>query len=48
MGTPVSAGRRLLAWIYAHGVEPGSWLPQGIRFGIAIALLTVVPWYLIY
>jgi hypothetical protein len=37
-----------LAWIYARGVEPGPWLPHGIRFGIAIALLTVVPWYLIY
>ena len=37
-----------LAWIYARGVEPGPWLPQGIRFGIAVALLTVVPTYLIY
>ena len=37
-----------LAWIYARGVEPGPWLPQGIRFGIAIALLTAVPTYLIY
>lgn len=37
-----------LAWIYARGVEPGPWLPQGIRFGIAVALLTAVPTYLIY
>ena len=37
-----------LAWIYARGVEPGPWLPQGIRFGVAVALLTAVPWYLIY
>jgi len=37
-----------LAWIYARGVEPGPWIPQGLRFGIAVALLTVVPTYLIY
>ncbi len=35
-------------WIYARGVEPKPWLGQGIRYGIAIALLTVVPTYLIY
>lgn len=35
-------------WIYARGVEGKPWLPQGIRFGIAVALLTVVPTYLIY
>jgi len=35
-------------WIYARGVEPKPWLGQGIRYGIAIALLTVVPAYLIY
>jgi len=37
-----------LAWIYSRGVESSPWLPQGIRFGIAIALLTVVPTYIIY
>lgn len=37
-----------LVWIYSRGVEPLPWLPQGIRFGIAIALLTVVPTYMIY
>ncbi len=37
-----------LVWIYSRGVEPTPWLPQGIRFGIAIALLTVVPTYTIY
>ena len=36
------------AWIYARGVEAKPWLPQGIRFGIAIALLTSVPTYIIY
>jgi hypothetical protein len=35
-------------WIYARGVEPKPWLPQGVRFGVAIALLTIVPTYLIY
>lgn len=35
-------------WIYSRGVEPKSWLPQGIRFGLAIALLAVVPIYMIY
>jgi len=37
-----------LVWVYARGVEAKPWLAQGIRFGIAIALLTVVPTYLIY
>lgn len=35
-------------WIYSRGVEATPWLPQGIRFGLAIALLTVVPLYMIY
>ena len=35
-------------WIYAKGVEARDWLPQGIRYGIAVALLTVVPTYIIY
>ena len=37
-----------LVWIYARGVEPKAWLAQGVRFGIAVALLTVVPTYTIY
>jgi hypothetical protein len=36
------------AWIYARGVESAPWAGQGLRFGIAVALLTVVPTYLIY
>lgn len=36
------------AWIYSRGVEATPWLPQGLRFGVAIALLTIVPTYLIY
>jgi hypothetical protein len=35
-------------WIYARGVEGRPWIGQGLRFGIAAALLTAVPWYLIY
>ena len=35
-------------WIYAKGVEAREWLPQGLRYGLAVALLTVVPTYLIY
>jgi hypothetical protein len=31
--------------IYAHGVRAKAWLAQGIRFGLAIALLAVVPTY---
>ncbi len=37
------------AWIYARGREDGKpWLGQGLRFGLAVALLTVVPTYTIY
>jgi hypothetical protein len=35
-------------WIYSRGIEAKPWLPQGIRFGVAIALLTVIPTYIIY
>ena len=35
-------------WIYAKGVEAREWLPQGLRYGFAVALLTIVPTYLIY
>ena len=35
-------------WIYARGVEPKPWLGQGLRYGVAIILLTTVPLYLIY
>lgn len=35
-------------WIYSQGVEAAPWLPQGIRFGVAVALLTVIPTYMIY
>jgi hypothetical protein len=35
-------------WIYARGVEARPWVAQGLRFGVAVALLTTVPTYLIY
>ena len=35
-------------WIYARGVEAKPWLGQGIRYGMAIILLTTLPGYLIY
>jgi hypothetical protein len=35
-------------WIYSRGVEDAPWTGQGIRFGLAVALLTIVPTYIIY
>ncbi|MSO76845.1 MAG: hypothetical protein EXQ87_08020 [Alphaproteobacteria bacterium] len=35
-------------WIYARGSEAKPWLGQGLRFGLTVALLTVVPTYTIY
>jgi hypothetical protein len=35
-------------WIYSRGVENRPRLAQGVRFGLAVALLTAVPTYLIY
>jgi hypothetical protein len=35
-------------WIYARGAEAKPWAAQGVRFGVAVALLTVAPSYLIY
>lgn len=36
------------AWIYSQGVSGASWIAQGVRFGTAVMLLMIVPWYLIY
>jgi hypothetical protein len=37
-----------VAWIYGRGVAPAmSWIGQGIRFGVVLALV-LVPQYLIY
>ena len=35
-------------WIYQRGREEKPFLGQGLRFGFVIALLTIVPTYLIY
>ena len=35
-------------WIYLKGKEDKPFLGQGIRFGIAVAVLTTIPTYLIY
>ena len=35
-------------WIYQRGINAGPWLPQGLRFGAAIALLAPIPTYMIY
>jgi hypothetical protein len=35
-------------WVYSRGLETKPWLGQGLRFGLAIAFLTVVPTYMIY
>ena len=38
-----------LTWIYVKGREPGKPpVAQGVRFGLAIAVLTTIPMYLIY
>ena len=34
-------------WVYAKGVEDKSWWEQGIRFGIAMWLVLVVPSFVI-
>src|SRR5262245_31101385 len=33
--------------LYAHGVEEKPWLGQGVRFGVAIFLVTTIPWLFI-
>ena len=38
-----------MTWIYRQGIDAGkSAISQGLRFGVAVALLTVVPQFLIY
>src|SRR2546426_1034529 len=36
------------AWVYMQGPDDKPWLAQGVRFGLAMAALTVIPTYLIY
>ena len=35
-------------WIYSRGMESRAWLGQGLRFGLAVACLMAIPYYLIY
>ena len=35
-------------WIYGRGVENKPWLGQGLRYGLAVACLAVIPIYIIY
>ena len=35
-------------WIYIRGREDKPWLGQGLRFGLAVAVLSTIPMYLIY
>ncbi len=35
-------------WIYLRGHEDKPWLAQGLRFGLAIAVLAPIPTYTIY
>lgn len=37
-----------LVWLYRAGVEAKGWAAQGLRFGLVVAFLTVVPTYTIY
>ena len=36
------------AWVYLKGREDKPWLAQGVRFGLAVAVLATIPTYLIY
>lgn len=36
------------AWVYRQGLSDGPWLTQGVRYGIAMALLITIPLYLVY
>ncbi len=35
-------------WIYQRGVEDKPWIPQGVRFGLAVAFLAPIPMFTIY
>jgi hypothetical protein len=35
-------------WIYCKGREDKPWLAQGLRFGLAVAVLSTIPGFLIY
>jgi hypothetical protein len=35
-------------WIYQRGIDDSPWVGQGIRYGLAIAVLAPIPTYMIY
>lgn len=35
-------------WIYQRGIENKSWVEQGLRFGVAVAIFAPIPTYMIY
>jgi hypothetical protein len=35
-----------VAWLYSKGVETKDWIGQGLRFGLALACVWLVPTYL--
>src|SRR6478672_4768112 len=35
-------------WIYRQGRSARPWLGQGVRFGLAVAVMSIIPGYLIY
>jgi hypothetical protein len=35
-------------WIYQRGNEDKPWVQQGLRFGIAVAILAPIPTFMIY
>ena len=35
-------------WIYQRGISDAPWLQQGLRFGVAIAIMAPIPTYTIY
>lgn len=37
-----------VTWIYRQGRSARPWMGQGLRFGVALALATCIPTYLIY
>jgi hypothetical protein len=37
-----------VTWVYRMGRDNRPWMGQGFRFGIALAMLTTIPTYLIY
>jgi hypothetical protein len=37
-----------ITWIYLMGRQDKPWFAQGIRFGIALAVFSIIPTYLIY